>query len=76
MICPHCSSPRGKRHGTTPTGDPCPLAGRRSGPSGKHTTPRAAIPAATADACVELGAALGVHWHDAPREALRRLQEK
>lgn len=53
---------------------PCPERGRKSGPSGKHTTKRASVPDQTADDCVELGTALGVHWHDAPREALRRLQ--
>jgi hypothetical protein len=52
---------------------PCSQRGRTSGPSGKHVTPRGTAPEATLDACVELGEALGVHWHDAPAEALRLL---
>ena len=51
----------------------CPRRGRTSGPSGKHTTPRGKAPEHTLDACVELGEALGVHWHDAPKAALERL---
>lgn len=51
---------------------PCLLRGRTSGPSGKNVTPRSSAPSSTLDACVELGEALGVHWHDAPAEALRR----
>jgi hypothetical protein len=52
---------------------PCPERGRTSGPSGKHVTPRGVAPTATLDACVKLGETLGVHWHDAPAEAVRRL---
>jgi len=62
--------------GAIPHAEGCPNRGARNGKSGRHTTPRASIPAYTADACVELGKLLRCAWRDAPTVALERLKNK